>query len=404
MVRPERFDLRESPTGASNVRFVAQNVPTSRQDTAAVLTMGTLVLPDGTTFTMHAQKPYATTLPQAGPRVYLRGQTWWCDLRLPDGTRRRVTTGETDQDKAQLKAEKLALELGAPARSHEMTLLEALEDTYANHWHGTKSAVIVRRVCNVIIRDVGYLKLSEVTFNRMESYCKGLLQDGLKAATVNRRMSTIGTALTRCVKKGWLPARPPLPHHAENNIKERYLTKEEEAAIFTAFEPFVRRDEALGHYDYTLVRDLAILLLDSGMRFSEALKFTLDADGHINLMHGETKNSKGRRVPLTKRALVAAKALLASRKYRELQTMEGKKPWDFCSHRWGTVTKLAGCPEVTLHILRHTTASRLVQKGIPIYTVSKWLGHSSVRITERYAKLAPDTLGNALAALEEEPA
>lgn len=208
--------------------------------------------------------------------------------------------------------------------------------------------------------------------------------------------------MTQCVKKGWLPSRPLLPHYAENNIKERYLTKAEEKAILDAFEKFVKRDAALVHYEYTLVRDLALLLLDSGVRFSEAFKFKLDSDGHLNLEHGETKNSKGRRVPLTKRAIKAATTLLASRKYKELQVMEGKKPWDYCAHRWQTVTKIAGCPEVTLHILRHTTASRLVQKGIPIYDVSKWLGHSSVRITERYAKLAPDSLGKALAALEED--
>lgn len=36
-----------------------------------------------------------------------------------------------------------------------------------------------------------------------------------------------------------------------------------------------------------------------------------------------------------------------------------------------------------------TFASRLVQEGFPIYTVSKWLGHSSVVVTQRYAHFAP---------------
>ena len=55
--------------------------------------------------------------------------------------------------------------------------------------------------------------------------------------------------------------------------------------------------------------------------------------------------------------------------------------------------------EVTLHVLRHTCASRLVQRSVPIYTVSKWLGHSSVKVTERYAKLAPESPAMALQAL-----
>lgn len=57
-----------------------------------------------------------------------------------------------------------------------------------------------------------------------------------------------------------------------------------------------------------------------------------------------------------------------------------------------------------MHILRHTCASRLVQRNVPIFTVSKWLGHSIMKVTERYAKLAPDSLSMALTALEGKPA
>lgn len=46
--------------------------------------------------------------------------------------------------------------------------------------------------------------------------------------------------------------------------------------------------------------------------------------------------------------------------------------------------------DLTPHVLRHTFGSRLVQKGVSIFKVSKWMGHSSVLVTERhYAHLAP---------------
>lgn len=56
--------------------------------------------------------------------------------------------------------------------------------------------------------------------------------------------------------------------------------------------------------------------------------------------------------------------------------------------------------KIVFHSLRHTFASWLVQKGTPLYTVAKLMGHSTLAMTERYAHLAPDNLKAAVAALE----
>lgn len=49
-----------------------------------------------------------------------------------------------------------------------------------------------------------------------------------------------------------------------------------------------------------------------------------------------------------------------------------------------------------LHKLRHTFASHLVQAGVDLYRVSKLLGHSSIKMTEIYAHLAPTDLISAI--------
>ena len=53
-----------------------------------------------------------------------------------------------------------------------------------------------------------------------------------------------------------------------------------------------------------------------------------------------------------------------------------------------------------LHDLRHTFASRLVSRGVPIFDVSKLLGHQSITMTMRYAHLAPIAFENAIEQLE----
>ena len=47
----------------------------------------------------------------------------------------------------------------------------------------------------------------------------------------------------------------------------------------------------------------------------------------------------------------------------------------------------AGLHDCSLHTLRHTHASRLVQMGMSIYEVQKVLGHNDIRTTMRYAHL-----------------
>lgn len=57
--------------------------------------------------------------------------------------------------------------------------------------------------------------------------------------------------------------------------------------------------------------------------------------------------------------------------------------------------------KVVFHTLRHTYASWLVQKGEPLYTVKELMGHSDIKMTERYAHLANTNLENAVSKLDD---
>jgi integrase len=66
---------------------------------------------------------------------------------------------------------------------------------------------------------------------------------------------------------------------------------------------------------------------------------------------------------------------------------------------WAPAVKAAGLVGVTPHATRHTTASWLVQAGVPLYSVQQLLGHESPAMTMRYAHLAPDAFDDVRQAL-----
>lgn len=49
--------------------------------------------------------------------------------------------------------------------------------------------------------------------------------------------------------------------------------------------------------------------------------------------------------------------------------------------------------------MRHTFASWLVMRGVPLYDVVKLMGHNTIIMTQRYAHLAPDRLRASAVAL-----
>lgn len=63
---------------------------------------------------------------------------------------------------------------------------------------------------------------------------------------------------------------------------------------------------------------------------------------------------------------------------------------------------VAGLPSIRFHDLRHTAASIMLQRNVPVFTVSRILGHSKPSITlDIYGHLIPGALAAAAQAMEE---
>lgn len=218
--------------------------------------------------------------------------------------------------------------------------------------------------------------------------------DGYAQATVNR-WQVILSHMMKMAKKWGMPGsdRNPLegvPQKACNNEIERFLTAEETKRLLAEVD--ASPNPSLG----PIVR----LLLATGCRKREVLdakwsEFQLEKEVWRIPMH-RTKTAKTRHVPLSKAAMEVLKSLP---RYEGVDWLIPNpatlEPYHSVFFAWNRARTAAGLPDLRMHDLRHSHASRLVEAGYSLWVVSKSLGHSSSRTTERYAHVSDTTLRNA---------
>lgn len=137
-------------------------------------------------------------------------------------------------------------------------------------------------------------------------------------------------------------------------------------------------------------------MVNTGVRRSEMAKARRQdvRDGLLyveSLPTGRTKNAKWREIPLNKGALAALKELGADR----LVDCHPDTLSDWFSED-AKATKLPG----SLHWLRHTFCTALVQSGVSLHEVKRLAGHSSITVTERYAHHTPGFGREAVATMD----
>ena len=141
---------------------------------------------------------------------------------------------------------------------------------------------------------------------------------------------------------------------------------------------------------------MAAFANDCGGRKSEIKRINTerDIDGRM-LTIAASKNNTVRTIELTDRALKILKRRPKD-PFAMISDEELRKAWNFGKIKMG----LQGDKQFVFHITRHTFASRLVQSGIGIQIVQELLGHKTIKMTLRYAHLAPHNKTEARMALE----
>jgi integrase len=167
---------------------------------------------------------------------------------------------------------------------------------------------------------------------------------------------------------------------------------------------FCTRQQRDALIDAATTDDLRFILLagfDAGMRKNETIEARVgwfDLAGRaVHLQNTPTfrlKDRDARAVPLTGRFVEFLGSYLAGRQPDEFalrpDVKQGKGTYRYDFHRpFNDLVTGQGVRWVTYHVLRHTFASLLVQAGVSIYKVARWMGDGVEVVQAHYGHLAP---------------
>ena len=339
--------------------------------------------------------------------VRQRGETWQADVQH-EGRRYRAAF-RTQADALRWETEaRIALAAGravpqassqAGASLPSEATLSTLQRTLLTTppplgWHGTKAEDWASRASGFALRFFGEnARPSDITTERVEEYVAWLREQRNANATINRKLAALSKMLRYARRKGWVKELPLLDRQRESQGRLRWLTWAEQDRLVGALR-------VEGQH---LAADLVEFLADTGFRVREALTLPIGAadDRMVHLADPDKiKNGNARAVPQTERV----RALVQKRRAELGECPDETLMWPLAYSTLRSMfdrakerAKLGG--DVTIHTLRHTCASRLVQGGVDIRRVKDWMGHKSLVVTMRYAHLAPEHLYEAAAAL-----
>ena len=210
---------------------------------------------------------------------------------------------------------------------------------------------------------------------------KGKRLSEVKPTSVNLELRHLKSAFETAVRWGNIQKNP------FRAVKQLKIKHANHTKFFTKGEV----KELLETIPDGIFKNLIYFYLYTGCRRGEALSLewkNIDLNEERATLT-ETKSGENRIVPFN--------GVLS----RILKSMDknGEKPFpfkkDFVTHKFKEYlrnTEIKNREILNIHSLRHTYASHLVMEGIDLYTVSKLLGHSSVKVTEMYTHLVPDHL------------
>jgi site-specific recombinase XerD len=228
------------------------------------------------------------------------------------------------------------------------------------------------------IEQFGKIKtFSDITYENINDFDFFLKKNGVKEnSTLNKRHSTLrryikqAIYMDRCKKDPYTEFKMPAKKGKDPVFLEEY-----EIEKILGYTPLIAKLQQ--------VKDLFIFQIFTGMAYIDLMNFSKNYISELNGM--KVIRSKREKTDESFITLFLPEAEKIAVKYNySLPKLSNQ--------RYNDYLKLLGAgsgvnKNLTTHVARHTFATYLLNKDIPLETVSKAMGHSNIRMTQHYARL-----------------
>lgn len=277
--------------------------------------------------------------------------------------------------------------------SHDFYTMMEYQINHRDIRNGTKE--IHKRVLKHLRKYQNECSVSEIT----EDYAKGFIiymrEAGLNQTTIGMHMHVL-----RCyynIARKLFGSKVPCGtfdfYHEKLSDRLQYKMKSFTDEDIRLLENYISRaDTPTKHVQ---ILDRFLFMAYTGVRISDFISFSSKnftiENGKMWLTYTSIKTTTDVRIPIS--SIFDGRAEQIINKYRHcLDTFFGIRK-ELFNAKLKTAVKHAGIDKrVSAHVARHTCASRLVNKDVPVTTIQKVIGHRSLKMTMVYAQTSESTM------------
>ena len=239
-------------------------------------------------------------------------------------------------------------------------------------------------------KDVAMKELTEDFIRQYEIYLRTEL--GLMSTTVWMYTAPLKMIVTRAHCDGHLHRNPFARYHVKHEVRERKFLSEEELQTIM--------NHPLADPQLAMMRDIFVFDCLTGISFVDTKNLTADNLQNIGGSRWIVSRRQKTKVPFRVKLMESATEIIERyapvRRGGRLFCLKGG---DHANRQLKRILKACGIDKaVSWHGSRHSFACLALNKGMPIESVSKILGHTNITTTQIYAKIMMDKLDGDMSA------